>query len=203
MPANAGTRRSAANAGTHAPCRQRWQPATDVLDLVTALQAAYNQGDTSSLMALFVAEPNWSLGLGMFGAGGNVYAATTAQNVRDTLQIGFELNSQLEASDCAPKNDQAACTLVIKDDCNPPTASAYHLRAQFVFQAGKIASVYGRWDSNEETAFAVYDAARQEWARENLPAETAAYNSYLSWDDDLAARLAWRRVKPPAISARP
>lgn len=155
-------------------------PTPDLLASVTALQAAYNQHDTDTLMALFAADPNWTLGFGMFvgGDSGSVYAAATAQAVRDVLDIGFEINSHLEASNCSMKNNGASCDLEIKDDCKPPAASAYHLRAQFAFQDGKIASVYGRWDSSDERAFAPYDAARQEWARQNLPADSAVYNAF-------------------------
>jgi len=157
-------------------------PTTDLLGVVTALQADYNKGDTNSLMALLVADPNWSLGAGMFGLG-TVHSAVTAKDVRDTLEIGFALDSQLVASDCSAKDNTATCALVIKDDCNPAATGAYHLRAQFTFQAGKIASVYGRWDASDENAFAEYDSARQEWARANLPGDSAAYNAYLTWDD--------------------
>ena len=72
------------------------------------------------------------------------------------------------------------CALAIKDDCNPPTANPYHIRAQFVFKDGKIASVYGRWDANDENTFSEYNSARQEWARQNLSADAAAYDAYNS-----------------------
>lgn len=163
-------------------------PTPDLLAPITALQAAYNQHDTDTIMALFAADPNWTLGFGMFVAGdsGSVYAAVTAQAVRDILDIGFELNSHLETSNCNMKNNGASCDLEIKDDCKPPAASAYQLRAQFAFQDGKIASVYGRWDSSDEKAFAPYDAARQEWARQNLPVESAAYNAFFPTDSSPA-----------------
>jgi hypothetical protein len=157
-------------------------PTADLLALVTDLQTAYNKGDTDGIMALFVTDPNWSVSEGMFGAG-SPHIAATAKDVRDTLEIGFALNSQLEASGCSTKDNQATCALVIKDDCNPPTAAAYHIRVQFAFQEGKIASVFGRWDVSDENAFAEYDSARQDWARVNLPVDSAAYNAYLRWDE--------------------
>ena len=72
---------------------------------------------------------------------------------------------------------------------NPPAANPYHIRAQFAFKDGKIASVYGRWDSNEENAFYVYNSVRLEWARQNLPADAAAYSAYNSPNSDGTAPL--------------
>jgi hypothetical protein len=155
-------------------------PTPDLLPLVAALQSAYNQHDTDALMALLVPEPNWTLGIGMFAQvdGGGVSGAVTAEGVREILDIGFALNSQLEASSCSMKNGTATCDWEIQDDCNPPAASPYHVRAQIGFEAGQIASVYGRWAASDEGAFFPYEAARQEWARANLPDESATYYSY-------------------------
>jgi hypothetical protein len=158
------------------------EPTTDALPLLQAFQDAFNNGDADSLMLLFTEDPSFILNSGLFGVGAfgqpNVATEAAQAAVRNTFEIGFALNSELMANDCTFKNNQATCNLAIKDDCNPPTANPYHIRAQFVFEAGKIASVYGRWDSSEETAFSVYNAARQDWARQNLPDEAARYAAY-------------------------
>jgi len=156
-------------------------PTPNVLVLITAFQDAYNKGDTNSLMPLFVEDPNWTLGVGMYGTGETLRPANTTKDVRDTLEIGFKINSRLEASDCTTKNGGASCTLVIKDDCQPPTVDAYRVRAQVTFTDGKIASVYGRWESSDESIFTVYDAARLGWARLNLPADVDAYSVYFGY----------------------
>jgi len=153
-------------------------PTTDALALLKTFQDAFNKGDTDRLMALFAAEPGLTLMAGMFGATVYGVSAVTAKDVRNLLDIGFQLNSQLTASNCSSTNDKGTCDWAIKDDCNPPTASPYHIRAQFTFTDGKIATVYGRWDSGDENAFSAYDAARQEWARQNLPADSAVYTAY-------------------------
>jgi len=156
-------------------------PTPDLLTPITALQAAYNQHDTDTLMALFHADPSWSLGYGIFVVGGDAYftyVANTTQAVRDVLDIGFALNSHLEASKCNIKDNGASCDLEIKDDCKPPAASAYHLRAQFAFQDGKITTVSGYLDASDASAFVPFDAARQEWATKNLPADSATYNAF-------------------------
>jgi hypothetical protein len=157
-------------------------PTPDLLAPVTAFQAAYNQKDTDTLMALFAADPSWTLRFGLFAFAGSdsgaAYSTGTTQGLRDLLDIGFKLNSHLEASNCGMKNTTATCDLVIKDDCNPPAASAYHIRTQFDFQDGKITSVHGGWDVSEQNVFVPYDGARQEWARQHLPAEAAQYNAF-------------------------
>ncbi len=153
----------------------------DPLVLITTIQNAYNKGDLDGLMALLVADPNWTLGYGLFGGDATWVTVGTPNAGRDILEFGFALDTQLTASDCALKNNTATCAVVIKDDCQPPAIDAYHLRVQFAFQDGKLASVYGRWDSTDESAFAAYDAARLEWARQNFPAEAAAYNAFIGW----------------------
>lgn len=153
-------------------------PTTDALALLKTFQDAFNKGDTDGLMALFAAEPSLTLIAGLFGGGNYGVPAATAKGVRNTLEIGFKLNSQLTASDCSTKNNKATCALAIKDDCNPPTATPYHIRAQFTLTDGKIASVYGRWDQSEDDAYAVYNSARQDWARQNLTADAAVYAAY-------------------------
>ena len=157
-------------------------PTPDLLAVVTALQAAYNQKDTDSIMALFVADPSWALTFGMFAFAssdsGTGYVAATTQNVRDLLDIGFEINSHLEASNCNMKNGGATCDLEITDDCKPPATSVYHVYTHFSFEDGMLTSVYGRWNDSDRTVFLPYDFARQEWARQNLLAEQTAYNEF-------------------------
>ena len=155
---------------------------TDAVARLKPFQDAFNQGDTDSLMALFAEDPNVTIVSGLFGGGEYSIPAVNTKAVRDTFEIGFKLNSQATISDCKTTNNQATCTLVIKDDCNPPTANPYHIRTQFVFMDSKILSVYGRWDSDEEQAFQVYNAARQDWAKQNLPADAAVYDAYNSSD---------------------
>jgi len=158
------------------------KPTPNLLAQVTAFQAAFKQQDTDALMALFTADPTWALRFGMFAyvgtESGTGYIAVTTQTVRDILDIDFQLKTHLEASNCSMKNDVATCDLVIKDNCNPPATSDYHLRAQFAFQDGKIHSVSGYWQDSEKTAFQTYDAPRQSWASQNLPVEEAAYHSF-------------------------
>jgi hypothetical protein len=151
---------------------------TDAVALLKTFQDAFNKGDTDGLLVLFVADPSFTLKAGLFGVGFYSGSYVTTQAVRDILEIGFKLNSQLTVSDCRMKNNQATCALVIKDDCNPPTANPYHIQTQFAFMDGKISSVYGRWDVDEENAFNTYNSARHDWARQNLPADEAAYSAY-------------------------
>jgi hypothetical protein len=42
--------------------------------------------------------------------------------------------------------------------------------------------VYGRWDSNDENVYKAYDSKRMEWARGNLPGDSAAYNDGNEYD---------------------
>ena len=156
-------------------------PTPDPLAGVTAIQNAYNKGDMDGLMSLFVEDPNWTLGYGLFGGDATWVTAGIPNAGRNIIEFGFALHTQLTASDCSLKNGLVTCAVMIKDDCKPPAVDAYHIRVQFAFKDGKSSSVFGRWDSTDESAFAAYDAARQEWARQNLPAEAAAYNAFIGW----------------------
>jgi hypothetical protein len=151
------------------------EPAPDLLAQVAAFEAAFDQQDTDGVMALFVADPHWVLLLGPLT--GLFSSADSTLAVRNTLEFGYEVNTEMDATDCTVKNDTATCVVLIKDDCTPSTLDAYHFRTQFAFKDGKLASVYGRWDSADEQAFLALDSARLTWARENLPEEATAYST--------------------------
>src|SRR6185369_5751935 len=93
-------------------------PTTDAVAMLKPFQAAFNQGDIDSLMALFAADPNVTLYSGLFGSGEYSVSGITTQSVRNIFEIGFKLNTQLTVGDCSAKDNQATCALVIKDDCN-------------------------------------------------------------------------------------
>lgn len=157
------------------------EPTPDLLAQITAFQAAVDQQDTEGLLALFVADPRWTLLLGPLTG----YASpANTQALRNNLEFEYALHMQLEATDCTVKNDQVACVLLIKDDCTPPAVDRYHFHTQFTLTDGKIANVFGRWDSSDEQAFLAYDAARLAWARESLPEDAAVYSQFT---DDLSA----------------
>jgi len=55
---------------------------------------------------------------------GGVSGAVTAEGVREILDIGFALNSQLEDSSCTMNKNGATCDWEIKDDARRVKAGA-------------------------------------------------------------------------------
>ncbi len=152
-----------------APAPPTLTPTPGPLDLVKVFQDTLNKRDTEGFLALFADKPNWD------SLGDWEFSALSLKAVRNVAEAAFEMNVQIELSNCQLENDLVSCETVIKDDCTPPEPFVYHADMKFRFKDNKISYVACQADSNDSVAFGTYFIQMATWAKQNLPTDYATY----------------------------
>jgi hypothetical protein len=153
-------------------------PTPGPLDLVKTFQDTFNKGDPDGFLALFVDKPYWDVVGGLWEQFG---FARSVKAVRNYLEFFFAIHQQITLSACKVENGSVSCKMTMKDDCMPPGVDVIPLDIRFELKNDKVSSVVGKSGSPDQVAYDYYSSQIYTWAKQNLPDDSAKYNSEAEW----------------------